>query len=308
MLKLRIATRKSPLALWQAEWVREQLLAKNPGLEIELVKMTTRGDRFLDAPLAKIGGKGLFLKELEQALLNGDADIAVHSMKDVPAQLPDGLSLRVLCEREDERDALVGTAAAEGLLALPPGGRVGTSSLRRQCQLRAIRPDLQILDLRGNVNTRLQKLDEGRFEAIVLAAAGLKRLDMAERISRYLEPEECLPAVGQGVIGIECRTSDSQTQRLIDPLHHRPTAQCITAERAFNARLEGGCQVPIAGHAQLLDGGRLLLDGLVGAVDGSQILHQRVSGLAADAATLGRQLADQLLEQGADALLAALHD
>jgi len=273
-----------------------------PTLTIELVELTTKGDRILDSPLAKIGGKGLFLKELEEALLAGSADIAVHSMKDVPALLPEGLVLRTICEREDPRDALVGATSLE---QLAQGARVGTSSLRRQCQLRAARPDLRILDLRGNVNTRLRRLEEGRYDAIVLAAAGLKRLGMADRISALLEPEHCLPAVGQGAVGIECRQSDPAIEQLIDRLHHHPTAQRVTAERAVNRRLEGGCQAPIAAHATL-DGTRLQLTGLVGSVDGVKILRQSVSGPASDADTLGQNLAEALIQQGADKLLAAL--
>ncbi len=303
---VRIATRKSPLAMWQAEHVAAALRRAHPGLEVELVGMTTRGDRILDTPLAKVGGKGLFVKELEQGMLDGRADLAVHSMKDVPVELPPGLHLPVVMEREDPRDAFV-SEVYESLEALPEGARVGTSSLRRQCQLRELRPDLELIPLRGNVNTRLRKLDEGEFDAIILAAAGLVRLGFGDRIRAFLEPEQSLPAIGQGAIGIECRVDDDRINGLVAPLHHPPTAVCVAAERALNRRLEGGCQVPIAGHA-LLDGDRLWLRGLVGSLDGRTILRGEVRGDTAEAERLGIDLAERLLADGADEILRALHE
>jgi hydroxymethylbilane synthase len=301
---LRIATRKSPLALWQAEHVAQLLRSTNPGLSVEIAGMTTRGDRILDAPLAKVGGKGLFVKELEQGMLEGRADIAVHSIKDVPVDFPAGLHLSVILEREDPRDAFV-SERFDCLAALPEGARVGTSSLRRQCQLLERRPDLRIEPLRGNVNTRLARLDAGDYEAIILAAAGLKRLGFAARIRRLLETDESLPAIGQGAIGIECRAEDARTNALIAPLHHGDTAASVLAERAMNHRLQGGCQVPIAGHATL-DGDRLHLVGLVGDPHGSRILRAQAEGGRGAADTLGTTVADALLAQGAAAILHAL--
>jgi hydroxymethylbilane synthase len=302
--RLRIATRKSPLALWQAEHVRARLLEIHPGLEVELVTMSTQGDRVLDSPLAKIGGKGLFVKELEQGMLEGHADIAVHSMKDVPVDFPPGLGIGAILEREDPRDAFVSNRFGS-IDALPKGARVGTSSLRRQCQLRAWRPDLQLLDLRGNVNTRLAKLDNGDYDAIVLACAGLKRLGMSSRITRALTPEELLPAIGQGVIGIECRLEDEAARQLIVPLDHGSTHLRIQAERAFNATLAGGCQAPVAGFS-LLCNDLIELRGLVGRPDGSEIVRGQISGPAQDAETLGRELAEELLARGARHILEAL--
>jgi hydroxymethylbilane synthase len=298
---LRLGTRKSPLALWQAEYVRERLMALHPGLAVELVTMTTEGDRLLDHSLAKVGGKGLFVKELEQALLEGRIDLAVHSMKDVTVTLPAGLHIAAVCERADPRDALVWPHGTD-LAALPPGARVGTSSLRRTCQLRARYPQLEILPLRGNVNTRLKRLDEGRFEAIVLAAAGLQRLGFEDRIAAYLDPEVSLPAVGQGAIGIECRREDMRTNALIAPLDHRPTRLCVAAERAFNAHLEGGCQVPIGAYAEWREG-MLHLRGMVGEPDGSRLLRAEMDGPAEEAETLGQALAEALLAQGARRIL-----
>ena len=302
---LRIATRKSPLALWQAEHVAAALRAAHPGLQVELVGMSTQGDKILDTPLAKIGGKGLFVKELEQGMLDGRADIAVHSRKDVPAELPDGLHLAVIMAREDPRDAFVSTRF-DSLDTLPAGSRVGTSSLRRQCQIAARRPDLEILPLRGNVNTRLKKLDDGEYDAIILAAAGLKRLGFEDRIRLHLEADDSLPAIGQGAIGIECRVDDARINRLMEPLHHAETAVCVMAERAMNHRLMGGCQVPIAGHATLV-GEILTLNGLVGEVDGSRILRGKHCGAAQDCEALGIALAEELLDRGAREILSALH-
>ena len=303
---LRIATRKSPLALWQAEHAAAALTAAHPGLRVEIVGMTTKGDRILDAPLAKVGGKGLFVKELEQGMLTGQADIAVHSMKDVPVDFPEGLHLAVILEREDPLDALVSNRF-ESLDALPAGARVGTSSLRRQCQLAARRPDLRIEPLRGNVNTRLAKLDGGDYDAIILAAAGLIRLGFQSRIRARISPQDSLPAIGQGAIGIECRTDDPRVNTLISPLHHGDTALRVRAERAMNARLHGGCQVPIAGHATLA-GGTLHLRGLVGTPDGTRILRAEAEAPSSDPESLGAAVAAELLAQGADAILSALQD
>ncbi|MGD8407522.1 MAG: hydroxymethylbilane synthase, partial [Thiohalophilus sp.] len=250
---LRIATRKSQLALWQAEYVKNALEAIHADLKVELIKMTTQGDKILDTPLAKVGGKGLFVKELENGLLSGEADIAVHSMKDVPVSLPEGLHLPVICPREDPRDAFVSNNH-QTLEDLPEGARLGTSSLRRQCQVAELRPDLQIIDLRGNVNTRLQKLDDDHYDAIILAAAGLKRLGFEERITQFLGPDISLPAIGQGAVGIECRVDDEWVNALIAPLNDKTTALRVRAERAMNLRLNGGCQVPIAGFAEISHG------------------------------------------------------
>ncbi len=291
--------------MWQAEHVAARLRAREPERPVELVGMTTQGDRVLDSPLARIGGKGLFVKELEIALLEDRADIAVHSVKDVPMELPEALELPVILEREDPLDAFVSNRYAD-VDALPEGARVGSSSLRRQCQLRARRPDLEVRDLRGNVNTRLAKLDADEYDAILLAAAGLKRLGFDDRIRTCLQPEVSLPAVGQGAIAIECRAGDAAIHELIAPLNDADTADRVRAERAFNRRLEGGCQVPLAAHASLV-GERLQLDGLVGAVDGSRLLRRQVEGARSEAEALGTRLADMLLELGAGELLAAAH-
>ncbi len=304
---IRIATRKSPLAMWQAEHVADVLGRLHPGLVVEIVGMTTRGDKILDAPLAKVGGKGLFVKELETGMLNGDADIAVHSMKDVPVEFPDGLHLAVIMDREDPRDAFVSNRY-DNIDALPKGACVGTSSLRRQCQLVSRRPDLRIEPLRGNVNTRLAKLDAGDYDAIILAAAGLLRLGMADRVRGRISIEDSLPAIGQGAIGIECRSDDPRVNALIAPLHHLPTAQRVLAERAMNARLNGGCQVPIAGHAVHQDDGQLQLWGLVGSPDGSEVMRAERRGAVADAESIGQAVADDLLAQGAGRILEALRE
>jgi len=303
---IRIATRKSPLALWQAEHVAALLRQAHPGLAVELVPMVTEGDRILDRALAEVGGKGLFIKELEVAMFEGRADLAVHSMKDVPAELPDGMVLAAVLERADPRDAFVSNRFA-ALDALPLGAKVGTSSLRRQCQLRHARPDLEILQLRGNVDTRLRKLDEGHYDAIILAAAGLKRLGLDQRIASLVPAESSLPAVGQGVIGIECRGADASTCRLVGALEHATTRTCLEAERAFAARLEGSCQSPVAGFAEL-ESGRLRVRGLVGAPDGTQVFADEVGGSPDAAAELGDRLAARLLEAGAGPLLAALRN
>ena len=303
---IRIATRKSPLALWQAEFVKAELERHHPGIRIELLKMTTQGDKILDTPLAKVGGKGLFVKELEAGMLEGQADIAVHSMKDVPVEFPPGLHLAVICEREDPRDVFVSNNYSS-LEDLPLNARVGTSSLRRQCQIRAYRPDLQIRDLRGNVNTRLKKLDEGDYDAVILAAAGLIRLGFGKRITGYIETDISLPAIGQGAVGIECRTDDARINTLIAPLKHEETWRRVMAERAMNQRLEGGCQVPIGGYA-VIQGDRIHLRGLVGRNGGPRIFKGDISGAVAEGERLGVQLADRLLARGAREILREVYD
>ena len=300
---IRIATRKSPLALWQAEFVKAQLQSHHPELEVILIPMVTKGDQILDSPLAKIGGKGLFIKELEVAIVEGEADIAVHSMKDVPMALPEGFELPVICPREDSTDAFVSNHF-HNLMALPQGAKVGTSSLRRQCQIKAVRPDLEILDLRGNVGTRLGKLDQGDYDAIILASAGLIRLELSERIRQRLPQSLSLGAVGQGAVGIECRAGDETTKALLAPLHCEHTAVCVTAERAMNRKLEGGCQVPVAGQAELKQG-QLSLTGLVGSYDGLEILRAVQVGPRSEPEALGEQVADCLLAMGAAPLLKA---
>ncbi len=302
---LRIATRSSPLAIWQAEYVQRRLEALHEGLTVELVRIKTQGDKILDTPLAKIGGKGLFVKELEQAMMDGRADIAVHSMKDVPMELPEGMALPVICEREDPRDAFVSNHH-DALSALPEGACVGTSSLRRQAQVLANRPDLKVASLRGNVQTRLGKLDSGDFDAIILAAAGLKRLEMHDRIRYEMPPEESLPAVGQGAVGIECRAGDEPVQTLLAPLNDPLTWDRVSAERAMNRRLEGGCQVPIAGFA-LLEGDTLWLRGLVASESGDTVLRAEARAPREEAAALGVRVAESLLEQGAERILAELY-
>ncbi|NVK38895.1 MAG: hydroxymethylbilane synthase [Gammaproteobacteria bacterium] len=302
---LRIATRKSKLALWQAEFVKAELQAQHPGLEVELVTFTTQGDKILDTPLAKIGGKGLFVKELEAAMLDGRADIAVHSMKDVPMEFPEGLGLSVICERENPTDAFVSNQY-KTLSDLPQGAHVGTSSLRRQCQILAARPDLKVSSLRGNVQTRLGKLDAGEFDAIILASAGLIRLELQERIADFISDEVSLPAGGQGAVGIECRTDDQATQALLAPLHHQESAYRVLAERALNRRLEGGCQVPIACFATL-DGEEIHLRGLVGSDDGQQMIRTEIRGHVDQAEQLGIQAAEDLLAKGAGDILAQVY-
>ena len=305
--KVRIATRKSPLALWQAEYVKAQLMGHNPSLQVELIAMSTKGDKLLDTPLAKVGGKGLFVNELEVAMLEGRADIAVHSMKDVPMEFPPGLELAVICEREDPLDAFVSNHY-QNLAELPDGAVVGTSSLRRQCQVRAHFPKLQIKELRGNVNTRLGKLDAGEYDAIILASAGLIRLEMGHRITDKINSTLSLPAGGQGAVGIECRSDDLDIQALLAPLHHKDSASCVLAERAVNRHLQGGCQVPIACFAELdASGTSLALRGLVGSIDGTQILRADIQGHRDNAEQLGVQLAEQLLAAGAGEILAEVY-
>lgn len=317
--KIIIGTRGSKLALWQAEWIKSELQKLNPDLEIELNKIKTTGDKILDVPLAKIGGKGLFVKEIEEALLKGEADIAVHSMKDVPTDLPEGLHLAVITKREDPRDAFISQKPEvisqkseknifkyQNFKELPKGATIGTSSLRRSCQLLSIRPDLKIEQLRGNLDTRLRKLDEGQFDAIILAAAGVKRLGWAERITEILEPEISLPAIGQGAVGIECRIDDEFINNLIAPLNHTETYICVMAERAFLKRLEGGCQVPIAAYARIVQKSEvklLIMDGLVGSISGDRIIKGHIEGNIEDAKNLGINLAEDLLSKGAKEIL-----
>jgi hydroxymethylbilane synthase len=302
---LRIATRKSQLALWQAEHVAALLREAHPGLQIEMLPLVTQGDRIQDRPLAAIGGKGLFIKELELAIEDLRADIAVHSMKDVPAELPAGLIIAAVLERADPRDALVTTSGIARLEDLAQGAVLGTSSLRRQAQICALRPDLRIEPLRGNVDTRIRKLDAGGMDAIVLACAGLMRLGLESRITARLDPSVCLPAVTQGVIGIECRRSDARSLGLLQALEHPPTRLGMDAERAFAARLGGSCQSPIAAYAEL-DLGQITLRGLVAEPDGSHVLRDTASGDVKNPAGLGRQLAERMLAAGAGPLLERL--
>ncbi len=303
---IRIATRESALAMWQAHYVKNKLELAHPELTVELVPMTTKGDQILDTPLALIGGKALFVKELEVAILENRADIAVHSMKDVPVEFPDGLMLHTICEREDPRDAFVSNHFAD-FDSLPTGAVVGTSSLRRQCQIKALRPDLVIKDLRGNVNTRLRKLDEGQYDAIILAAAGLIRLEMPERIKQYLSTNTLLPANGQGAVGIECRVNDPLIQRYLATLEHQETRARVLTERAMNRALEGGCQVPIGAYATV-NGDQITLTGLVGSLDGTQIIKDQINGPTGQGEELGEKLAQQLLAQGADKILKEVYN
>lgn len=306
-MKLTIATRESPLALWQANHVKTELLKHFPEIDVTLLGMTTKGDQLLSSPLSKIGGKGLFIKELEVAMLEGRADIAVHSMKDVPmsSQLPEGFSVPVILKREDPRDALISTKYSS-LADLPQGAIVGSCSLRRRAQLLAIRPDLELRDLRGNVNTRLKKLEDDEYDAIILAAAGLIRLGFEDKITEYLSDEVSLPAVGQGAIGIECVTENAEVRQIIEALNDRETSICVTAERAFNAKLNGGCQAPIAGFAELTDQG-LRLRGLVGDLDNGTIIFHEVHGAVEDAEKLGIELAENLLSRGAKEILEKIY-
>ena len=320
MRRIVIGTRGSKLALWQAEWVKAELERHHTGIRVELYKIKTTGDKILDVPLAKVGGKGLFVKEIEEALLRKEADIAVHSMKDVPTDFPLGLSLPVVCEREDPRDAFVSPIEnlrfrIRNFESLPYGAKIGTSSLRRSCQLLSRRPDLKITSIRGNLDTRLRKLDEGQFDAIIVAVAGLKRLGWTERITEVLSSGICLPAIGQGAIGIECRIADESIHELIAPLNHSETFICIRAERAFLKRLEGGCQVPIAAHGRLIgrQSGKgcragfenclLVMDGLVGSVGGYKLIRGHIEGNPGDAESIGITLAEEILSRGAKEIL-----
>jgi len=304
--RLIIGTRASKLALWQAEWVKAELEKRHAGLEVVLEKIKTTGDKITDVPLAMVGGKGLFVKEIEEALLDGRVQLAVHSMKDVPTVFPRGLSLRCITEREDPRDALFSRSGA-GLMDLPEGAKIGTSSLRRQAQIRALRPDFELAHLRGNLDTRLKKLDEGLYDAIILAGAGVKRLGWADRITELLDPKTCLPAIGQGALGIETRTDDEKTNALVDFFDHADTSAAVRAERALLKRLEGGCQVPIAAYGTL-DGDRLTLTGLVASVDGDRVVKDSVSGAREGAEALGVELAERLLAAGAYEILKELYD
>lgn len=316
--RITIGTRGSKLALWQAEFVKTELQKLYPELKVEILKIKTTGDKILDVPLAQVGGKGLFVKEIEEALLRYEADIAVHSMKDVPTDFPDGLHLAVVCEREDPRDALIlnkklrikseelkvksGKLKPSLIFSLPKKAKVGTSSLRRSCQLLSLRPDLKIEQLRGNLDTRLRKLDEGQFDAIILAAAGMKRLGLQDRITEILPPDISLPAIGQGAVGIECRVNDEWVNNLISALNHPETFLCVKAERAFLKKLEGGCQVPIAAHARLKDG-RIVMHGLVGSISGEKIIKGYSEGEPGHAETLGIALAEEILSKGAKEIL-----
>ncbi len=299
--QIRIGTRGSALALWQAEWVKSELEKKYPATSVTLTKIKTTGDKILDVPLAKVGGKGLFVKEIEEAMLANEIDIAVHSMKDVPTFFPDGLHLSCITKREDPRDALFSRNNMK-FAGLPMGANIGTSSLRRQAQLMNVRPDFVIHQLRGNVDTRLRKLKEGQYDAIILAAAGVKRLGLAGNVTEYIDPEISLPAIGQGALGIECRVDDRELNDLIAFFNHADTRTCVTGERALLRRLEGGCQVPIACYGQM-KGGKLHLTGLVGSVDGKRIIKDTIEGAPEKAEKLGVTLAEKLLSQGADAIL-----
>lgn len=309
--KVIIGTRGSRLALWQAEWVKSELQRLYPNLKVELNKIKTTGDKILDVPLAKVGGKGLFVKEIEEALLRHEADIAVHSMKDVPTEFPAGLHLAVICKREDPRDAFISQIQDSGFKIqkfkdLPEGAVIGTSSLRRSCQLLNIRPDLRIGQLRGNLDTRLKKLDEGQFDAIILAAAGVKRLGWHERITEVLPPGISLPAIGQGAVGIECRSNDDFINNLIEPLNHEETSVCVRAERAFLKKLEGGCQVPVGAYARLIDG-KIVMEGLVGSVSGERIIREQMEGDQDVAESIGIRLAEDLLSRGAKEILDSVY-
>jgi hydroxymethylbilane synthase len=302
--RLVIATRGSKLALWQANHVKDRTLERFPGADVALNVIKTTGDKMLSGPLAEIGGKGLFVKEIEEALLKGEADLAVHSMKDVPAVIPEGLTIGAVTEREDPRDALL-SVRFTSLAALPRGAKVGSSSLRRKAQLLAYRPDLRVELLRGNVDTRLRRLEEGTFDAILLAAAGVRRLGLAAHVREYLPESICLPAIGQGALCIEIRRGDERLKALMAHFHHPATAAPVTAERAFMARLEGGCQVPIACHGRLVRGS-LRVSGLVASVDGREVFRREVQGPPATAKALGTRLADAVLAAGGGRVLAAL--
>lgn len=309
--KVIIGTRGSRLALWQAEWVKSELQRLYPDLKVELNRIKTTGDKVLDVPLAKVGGKGLFVKEIEEALLRHEADIAVHSMKDVPTEFPAGLHLAVICKREDPRDAFISQIQdsefkIQKFKDLPGGAVIGTSSLRRSCQLLNIRPDLRIGQLRGNLDTRLKKLDEGRFDAIILAAAGVKRLGLNKRITEVLPPGISLPAIGQGAVGIECRAGDDFINTLIEALNHKETSVCVRAERAFLKRLEGGCQVPVGAYARLING-KIVMEGLVGSVSGEKIIREQMEGDQDTAESIGISLAEDLLSRGAKEILDSVY-
>ena len=299
---LRIVTRESPLALWQAQFVRARLQETHPGLSVGIKTVKTIADRFLHKSLSEMGGKGVFVKELEQALLNNEADLAVHSMKDVTVDMPAGLTIAAIMEREDPRDVFISNRYPS-LGEMPEDARVGTSSLRRQCQLKAAYPELSLRDIRGNVGSRLQKLDNGAYDSLILAAAGMKRLGMERRIRAYLDVADMLPAIGQGALGIEIRSDDAQVEQLVRSLSHEPTRLCVSAERALSRKLYGGCHLPLAGYAQI-SGETLSMTALVGYPDGSRIVQDAISGAAVDAGKLGYELAEKLLLQGAEEILA----
>lgn len=299
--KLRLGTRKSALALAQSNWVKKEIETYWPEVNVDLVKFTTKGDKILDVPLAKVGGKGLFVKEIEDALLRKDADIAVHSLKDVPSDLPEGLEVTIFPSREEPRDALISRAKLI-LEELPEGARVGTSSLRRIAQLKNVRPDLEVASLRGNIDTRLRKLDEGQYDAIILAAAGLRRLGLEKRIIQLLEPEVMLPAVGQGALGVEFRSVDTDVKQILTSIHHEETSICVRAERAFLFKLEGGCQVPLGAFAQL-KGETLQLEGMVGNEAGTDIIRIKKQGIADQPETLGIILGEEILAAGGAEIL-----
>jgi len=304
---LRIGTRASQLALWQANWVKSELEKRYPGLEVTLTKIKTQGDKILDVPLAMVGGKGLFVKEIQEAMLAGEVDMAVHSMKDVPTFFPEGLALRAITEREDVRDIVILRPGVDSIADLPQGGRVGTSSLRRKCQLLHVRPDLQMVDIRGNVETRIRKLTEDNLDCVVLAAAGMHRLGFKSQISQYLDPELCLPAIGQGALGLETRIDDDQTNAMVDFFNHAETSCAVIAERALLRRLEGGCQVPIAAYGTV-EGEKLHLTGFVAGVDGVKFLKKTVTGSLKEAEALGTSLADDLLLMGAGEILNEVYE
>ena len=301
---LRIVTRESPLALWQAQFVRARLQETHPGLSVGIRTVKTLADRFLHKSLSEMGGKGVFVKELEQALLNDEADLAVHSMKDVTVDMPAGLTIAAIMEREDPRDVFISNRYPS-LREMPEDARVGTSSLRRQCQLKAAYPELSLRDIRGNVGSRLQKLDNGSYDSLILAAAGMKRLGMERRIRTFLDVAEILPAIGQGALGIETRSDDAQAERFVRPLNHAPTWLCVHAERALSRKLYGGCHLPLAGYAHI-SGETLFMSALVGNPDGSRIVKDTISGNAVHAEKLGNELAEGLLLQGADEILAGV--
>ena len=303
--ELVIGTRRSKLALWQAEWVHARLRELEPELAVSLKRIKTTGDKILDTPLASIGGKGLFVKEIEEALLRGEIDLAVHSMKDVPTRLPAGLEILAIPEREDPRDVLI-TRNKVSLARLVPGSRIGTSSLRRQAQLLHYRPDLSIQILRGNLDTRLRKLEAGEYDGIILAAAGIKRLGWSDRVTEYLSPDVCLPAIGQGALALEGRTDDGFVREVVARLDHHPTRIAVTAERAFLERLEGGCQVPIAAHAAITNG-TLTLSALIAGVDGRRLVRDSLQGPMRDAHRLGVELAERLLARGGDEILKEIY-
>jgi len=298
--QLRIGTRASQLALWQANWVKSELEKRYPGMEVTLTKIKTIGDKILDVPLAQVGGKGLFVKEIEEAMLRGEIDIAVHSMKDVPTEFPEGLGLHCITEREDPRDAVISRNVT--FSQLPQGARIGTSALRRQAQLLKVRPDLQMVIIRGNVETRIRKLEDDNLDAVILAAAGLKRLGFTEKVAEYLDTDLSIPAIGQGALGIECRLDDAVITETIDFFNHPDTSYAVRAERALLKRCEGGCQVPIAAHGTVA-GGTLRLVGFIAAVDGQRSVRGEVSGPVLECEKLGIQLADQLLGEGGKAIL-----